>query len=251
MTNPVIRSSQSKISRFLLTSGLFLFGTCLLNSGSANAWVANAHGTGFKCAIIPAVNPPINTSCQMGLESPLVGDKAITVLGFTTKLGALDTLEFSTQAFDPSTPWHVDLNFIPNRGPGESGFLKYKLAIADASQFFSYVKLSNASGITNHQYIIQKEFYSDDSFSPAALLPSWTLSNPPSPVGEAILQSQTLYVMDSWNIHSDADGSLNNINNSYRQSSISVPGPLPLLGVVAGLGHSRRLRKRILASLLT
>jgi len=248
MSNLAILRSHQKISRFLLTSGLFVFSTCLLNTSSAHAWVPNSLGTGVKCEFRPAVIPPIDASCQTGLESPLVGDKTITVLGYTPNLGSLDMLELSTQAFDPFTPWQVDLDFIPNRGPGDSGFLKYKLAIADASQFFSYAKLSNASGITNNGYILKKEFYSDNTFSPAALLPSWTLTNPPNPIGEDLNKTKILYVKDSWTLAANANGTLNNVGNGFAQSGIGVPGPLSLLGVVAGFGYSRKLRQRLKGS---
>ena len=241
---PILRSHH-KTSRLLLNSGLFVFGFCLLTTSSAQAWVPNSLGTGVKCEFRPAVIPPIDASCQIGLESPLVGNKAITLLGYTPKLGSLDMLELSSQPFDPTTPWQVDLDFIPNRGPGDSGYLQYKLAITDPIQFFARAKLSNASGITNGGYSIQQEFYSDASFSPSALLPSWTLTNPPSPVGGALFKTKTLYVMNRWTINPTADGSLNAIDNSYGQSSADVPGPLALLGVVAGFGHSRLLRKRI------
>jgi hypothetical protein len=246
---PILRSHH-KISRLLLNSGLFVFGVCLLNTNSAQAWVPNSLGSGVKCEFRPAETTPTVASCQIGLESPQVGDKVITVLGYTPKLGSLDMLELSTQPFDPTTPWQVDLDLIPNRGPRDSGYLRYKLAITDARQYFSYAKLSNASGITNGGYSLKKEFYSDASFSPSALLPSWTLTNPPSPVGSAIFQSKTLFVMDSWTIDPTANGSLNAIDNSFAQSPADVPGPLALLGVVAGFGHSRLLRKRIKGSTL-
>ena len=255
-SNPTIMSklailrSPSKISRFLLTSGLFVFSTYWLNTNPAKAWVPNSLNTGVKCEFRPAAIPPIDASCQIGLESPLVGDKAITVLGYTPNLGSLDMLELNTQAFDPFTPWQVDLDFIPNRGPGDSGFLKYKLAIADASKFFSYAKLSNASGITNNGYSLKQEFYSDNTFSPAALLPSWTLINPPNPLGEALNNTKILYIKDSWTLAANANGTLNNVGNDFAQSGIGVPGPLALLGIVAGFGHSRKLRQRLKGSTL-
>lgn len=160
MPNLAILRSRLKISRSLLTSGLFVFSTCLLNTSSARAWVPNSLGTGV-------------------------------------------------------------------------------------SKFFSYAKLSNASGITNNGYSLKQEFYSDNTFSPAALLPSWTLTNPPNPVGEALSKTKILYIKDSWTLAANANGTLNNVGNDFAQSPMDVPGPWAWLGLVSGFGYSRKLRKRL------
>lgn len=49
-----------------------------------------------------------------------------------------------------------------------------------------------------------------------------------------------IFVRDSWTLSSGA--TLDNVSNYIRQT---VPGPLPVLGAVAGLGWCRRLKRRV------
>jgi len=49
-----------------------------------------------------------------------------------------------------------------------------------------------------------------------------------------------IFVRDSWNVTSGA--TIDNLSNYIRQE---VPGPLPVLGAVAGLGWCRRLKRRV------
>ena len=43
-----------------------------------------------------------------------------------------------------------------------------------------------------------------------------------------------------------ANGSINSLQNSFGQTDIPpVPGPLPLVGIGAAFGFSRRIRSRI------
>jgi hypothetical protein len=72
------------------------------------------------------------------------------------------------------------------------------------------------------------------------------LVNPVTPDGISVanLNLQTLYVQDEWNVMPTANGSITSIQNSFGQTD-HVPGPLPLVGIGAAFGLSRRIRSRI------
>jgi hypothetical protein len=54
-------------------------------------------------------------------------------------------------------------------------------------------------------------------------------------------------VTDSWDLDPNT-GTIMAISNTYTQLQQEVPGPLPILGIGAAFGFSRKLRKRIKGS---
>ena len=53
----------------------------------------------------------------------------------------------------------------------------------------------------------------------------------------------SLNVTDTYSI--SGQGALTSFTNTYRQSLSAVPGPLPLAGVLAAFGWTRRMRRRV------
>jgi len=249
---PLIKmAAKSNIS---ISSAAFLLGACLLNTGSAQAagWFSNGGSpVGYKCDL---TDPTCFTT-----DSPILGDKFVTMISrSTTFLANTDVVEFTgPDAGDPNTPWHLTLDFNPNRGGdnniSDTGYLMYKITITDPTQYFDQVKLGNTSSITNGNYTLTKNLYSDAGFTiPVVTLNS--LFNPPTPSGTSVSSSnlQTLYVRDDYNVLVTSNGVIDNLQNSFGQRgpTTGVPGPLPLLGLGAAFGMSRKLRKRIKGSTL-
>jgi hypothetical protein len=244
-------TSKRKIS---FGSAAFLLGACLLNTGSAQAvgWFSNGGSpVGYKCNL---TDPDCFTS-----NSPTLDDKFVTMISrSTTFLANTDVVEFTgPDAGDPNTPWHLTLDFNPNRGGAanisDTGYLMYKITITDPTKYFDQVKLGNTSSITNGNYTITKNLYSDAGFT-NLVLPLNSLFNPPTPSGASVSSAnlQTLYVRDDYDVQTTSNGVIDNLQNSFGQKSqtTGVPGPLPLFGLGAAFGMSRQLRKRIKGSTL-
>jgi hypothetical protein len=156
-----------------------------------------------------------------------------------------DSVRFTLDPTNPNTPWQVALDFFPNRNNilNDTGNLRYKIAITDPSKYFDQVKLANQGDITNGQYLLTKTFWNSDYTMQVI---SNVLVNPVTPDGISVanLNLQTLYVQDEWNVMPTANGSITSIQNSFGQTD-HVPGPLPLVGIGAAFGLSRRIRSRI------
>jgi len=239
----------SPISLGLRTATVFALGACLLQPDSAQAagWTPNGPPqTGYICALndLACFNP------SAPVDSPVVVDKFVTLLDRSTTVGVnTDVMEFTLDPSDPNTPWHLTLDFNPNRGINlnDNGFLKYKITITDPSKYFDQVKLANTSTITNGLYTLATSFW-DPTYTTQIL--TSVLSNPPSPDGISVstLNAQTLYVREDWNVQANSNGVVDNIQNTFGQRSGEVPSPLPLLGVGAAFGMGRKLRLRIKAA---
>jgi hypothetical protein len=182
------------------------------------------------------------------VDSPLVDNTFVTLLERSTTVGVnTDVVEFTQDPGDPNTPWHLTLDFNPNRGidSNDLGFLKYKITTTDPSKYFDQVKLGNNSTITNGLYTLSTTFW-DSTFT--SQVPTSALNNPPTPKGISVinLQAQTLYIKNEWNVQALSEGTVDNFQNSFGQTDIPpAPAPLPLIGIGAAFGFSRRLRSRI------
>jgi len=181
------------------------------------------------------------------VDSPVLLDKFVTLLDRSTTVGVnTDVMEFSLDSTDFNTPWHLTLDFNPNRGINldDNGFLKYKITITDPSRYFDQVKLSNTSTITNGLYTLATSFW-DPTYTTQSL--TTILNTPPSPDGISVssLNAQTLYVREDWNVQATSNGVIDNIQNTFGQRSSEVPAPLPLFGVGVAFGMARKLRLRI------
>jgi hypothetical protein len=218
------RSLPLMISGVALTAGA----GSLLMAGSAQAAWTSVPG-GYSCSF--------DGGCTIDEKTPnppVGGDKFLTLLNWGSISEGSD-LEFSYQPGDPTTPWHVDLDFNPDDSDG--GFLSYKIEATGGS--FNLVKLLSTKDETN---TVTKTYGT-------SLLPDGYTVDPTSVIdtlkliGEDGSESGTaygsvLYVNDSW----QPPGAIDNISNEYAQH---VPGPLPLLGAGAAFGFSRKLRRRL------
>ena len=238
------------ISKFGLNSAIFLLGACLFNTGSAQAagWTLNPGTAGYLCNL----NDLLCFNPAAPVDSPVLVDKFVTLLDRSTTVNVnTDVMEFSLDTSDPNTPWHLTLDFNPNRGINldDNGFLKYKITITDPTKYFDQVKLANSSTITNGLYTLATSFW-DPTYTTQII--TTILNNPPSPDGISVssLNAQTLYVREDWNVQAGSNGVVDNIQNTFGQRSADVPAPtpLPLLGVGAAFGMSRQLRQRIKAA---
>ena len=227
-----------------------------ISSGAAQAsWTNTLIGNGVYCYLKLGVAAAAD-DCVIGEESPNVppapaGDKKVTLLGYTSTAPLYaDRFSLTEEVLDIQNPIHVDLLFSPSRGAVQSGELRYKIRVTNPLNFIKGATLSNTStNLTPSDYQIEKTFYTDATF--ATQIPALELNNPPTPVGGLNFTDQTLYIKDIWRV-TGGGGSLTNIQNAFGQElkAAPVPGPVPLLGIGAAFGFSRKLRKRIKGSTL-
>jgi hypothetical protein len=221
--------------------GALLVGGTVLTTNSVQAgWIATppiGGATGFKCLLNEA---------DCFTTTVTLGDKEVTLISRSTLVAANDdVVEFTLDPTNTNTPYNLSLDFNPNRNNilNDTGNLRYKIAITDPTRFFAQARLANQSDITNGEYTITKTFWNSDYTTQVI---SDVLVNPVTPDGITLasLNLQTLYVQDEWNVRPGANGSINSLQNSFGQTD-HVPGPLPLVGIGAAFGLSRRIRSRI------
>ena len=227
---------------FKVFFGALLVGGTVLTANTAQAvgWEPTppiGGATGFKCLL---------NDTQCFTTSVTLGDKEVMLISRSTLVAANDDLvEFTLDPTNLNTPYNLSLDFNPNRNNilNDIGNLRYKIAITDPTRVFAQVRLANQGDITNGQYTITKTFWNSDY---TVQVISDTLTNPVSPDGITLasLGLQTLYVQDEWNVQPGANGSINSLQNTFGQTD-HVPGPLPLVGIGAAFGLSRRIRSRI------
>jgi hypothetical protein len=240
------KGRSTTLSKALLAA--VLVGGTVLTANSAQAgWIATppiGGATGAKCLLGP---PGLPNDCFS--TSYTLGDKTISLINRSTLVAANDdVVEFTYDPTNLNTPWNVSLDFNPNRNNilNDTGFLRYKFEIDPVlgrGNFFDQVKLANQGDITNGEYTITKTFWNSDY---TVQVIADALTNPVSPDGISLasLRLKTLYIQDEWNVQPGANGSINSLQNSFGQTS-DVPGPLPLVGIGAAFGLSRRIRSRI------
>jgi len=230
-----------------LLAAVLLGGTALTANSAQAGWIATppiGGATGAKCLLGP---PGLPNDCFS--TSYTLGDKTISLIDRSTLVAANDdVVEFTYDPTNVNTPWNVSLDFNPNRNNilNDTGFLRYKFEIDPVlgkGNFFDQVKLANQGDITNGAYTITKTFWNSDY---TVQVIADALTNPVSPDGISLasLRLKTLYIQDEWNVQPGANGSINSLQNSFGQTS-DVPGPLPLVGIGAAFGLSRRIRSRI------
>jgi hypothetical protein len=241
-THPRPQSLRNKAAKaigrslpMLMTGAALVAGAgSLLMAGSAKAaW--NPVTGGYQCFFRLTTG-----GCTAGdtTPSPVGGDKLLTLL-YWESIPTADApestsdLEFTYQPTDPTTPWHVDLDFNPDDSDG--GFLSYKIEAIGGE--FSLVNLissrdENTSVTKKYGTRLLSDGYTVD---PNSLIDTLNLTDNFFDKGPAY--GSVLYVNDSW----EGPGAIDNISNEFSQ----VPGPVPLLGAGAAFGFSRRLRRRL------
>jgi len=242
-----INQHTTTFSKALLTAGL-LGGAAVatLGAGSAQAaWSPNTDGIITSCVFAPG-------GCTINDPSPVIVDKKLTLLDISNvgPLGVADTFTFAYQQTDMNYPWHVDLDFNPS--VSTNGSIVYKIDIVGCltstdpnacsypyqGPIFKGVELVSArdGGAT-----VQKIYGTGwDGTNITGVIDILNLTNNVMDSGPA--SGTTLYVKDIWTASPGV--TIDNINNNFAQ----VPGPLPILGIGAAFGFSRKLRKRIKGS---
>jgi len=220
----------------------------LLSAGSAHAAVIGSFGNSLPTDLQPG---DVFTN----------GDKILTFI--TPPTLGVGNIDFSSNLnFPPPGPenntWDVAVNFTPTSfGPdGAVGLFEYKFEINQTLEPFAYFKqisLDTTHGGTNptaskYVYASEADFFADVNLllpNPARVAQLTSLNGVASTVALPFNTYKTLWVRDSFTPGSA--GSLKTLVNEYTQgdSSITVPGPLPVLGAGMALGFSRKLRSRI------
>lgn len=122
-------------------------------------------------------------------------------------------------------------------GPNTAGGISYTIAIT-SDQAFNSVALT-AAGIN---FAASKQIYAGGD-----LLATLGVGEVTTFAANQFLT--TLNIVDSWSVGSGEFATLEDINNLYTQKPgrgpSEVPGPLPILGVGAAYGMSRKLRARL------
>lgn len=251
MVITTLRKRATTLSKALLTVAI-LGGASLstLGAGSAQAatgWVFESPN-GYGCVVGPS---PGSGTCDFTGTDPTPtpvnipgfpfgpSDKILTLLGQNGLLAG-DAITFVKLTPSDHSYWRFSLDFATAVTANGSGNVDYMIQIIDPSRFFHTAELTANIGGSG-PYTITKKFFTDSTFT-TEILP-WRLSAPPVPVIEGI-GDQIIYVRDNWSVPNGSGISIDNIDNKYTQ----VPAPLPILGIGAAFGFSRRLRKRIKAS---
>ena len=229
-----INQHTTTLSKALLTAGL-LGGAAVatLGAGSAQAaWSPNPGTTptsnSYQCIFAPggcAINDPTGI---VGAP-PNPSDKQLTLLSWGSIANG-STLTFEYQQLD-SHPWHVDVDLLGNDTDG--GFLNYRLDIIGSNTFSSAALMGS---LQSNNPSVNKKIYSDSGLT--NLICDITIG--PSANQTCNISGQQIWVQDTWFSGQGVD----NFSNDFQQ----VPGPLPILGIGAAFGFSRKLRKRIKGS---
>ncbi len=168
-------------------------------------------------------------------------DKLFTVVSVPSS--GIGKVAWETSPPLPAQPnlWQVAIDWETSglAGPS-SGDFAYTVQITDPNKQFDSIGLSTGGdypgpGVSS---TATKEVY--QGLSPTGPLIDSVTSidgdlSYSNPIG-----GTEIYVRDSWSVANGA--TIDNLSNYIRQSE--VPGPLPVLGAVAGLGWCRRLRRR-------
>jgi hypothetical protein len=246
----------------------------ILSAGSAKAdpprppWtdIPASNITPFtKCDFLSTSANP----CVIGITSPVVVDKQLTILNWSS-ISSPNPINPSDLVFSyvpgDTHLWHVDLDFNPDDLDG--GSLAYLIEIVPqfiydrpidpnfpvpigacalypgcGIEFHNYngVRLKSGSAVTKVYGTGYDATAIDPRDGSTGIVTGIIdiLNTPPSPdYGPG--SGRALYVKDYW----AAGQSVDKLENAFRQH---VPGPLPIFGVGAVFGFSRRLRSRIKA----
>lgn len=235
-------SLRGRLPKLLMTAALIGGSAATLFAGSAKAAWTDIDGV-WHCG---GADNTLYAQCDTTTTAQL-GDKVLQLTQLPSVFVKNDSFSF---ALNPATQflpefWQVSFDPEPNRVQPNADFYDYKLSIVGSSDVFSGTALSadvNPGGTTN----IQKCISSAAGSPPSCDLLTQAIPPDPNPLtGFTTIPGNktTIYVRDGWNINGNDGANINQIRNSFTQST--VPGPLPLLGAGAAFGFSRRIRRRI------
>lgn len=167
-------------------------------------------------------------------------DKRFTVV--TSPTSGAGQVAWETSPPLPSQPdlWQVQIDWGGSGLAGPvNGLFEYTVEILSDNTRFASIGLSTAGNFPSPgvDSSVTKEVYQGlDGNGPLIdqVVSDDGSANYSNPIG-----GNQIFVRDSWSV---ADGAtLDNVSNYITQE---VPGPLPVLGAVAALGWTRRLRRR-------
>lgn len=218
----------------------FLRGMSTLD-GPVRMWVGAAVVSTIATAftLVPA-QAATSTTCAALLGNPSIslttGDKIVSnIICSGDVTGSSDVLiNFGVNG--PIYEFSSDI-IRGGTGPNTVGGISYTIAIT-SDQAFKSVALT-AAGIN---FAASKQIYAGGD-----LLATLGVGEVTTFAANQFLT--TLNIVDSWSVGSGEFATLEDINNLYTQKPgrgpSEVPGPLPILGVGAAYGMSRKLRARL------
>ena len=209
----------------------------------------NVLGWSTTNAPLPNVTAPGNPPKQLGDKKLIIINynfaNGIDTVGIPPISNPVPTGHFDFEWQDSDTPsdfgddnWNVRTVFdnalsglLPTSAGDAVGTLNYTLAIIGSTSTFKGVEIDSAH--TGFGNTVTKTI-----ISPPVSITSVD-GNPVS----ALLSGTFVDVTDTYRVTNT--GGLNSFSNGFTQASNLVPGPLPLFGLGAAFGFSRRLRNRI------
>ena len=243
----------------VLIAGVLVAGATMVGgSAQATTWTSTcAFGpsnptacTGPSGAGWTTTNIPLPNVGAPGNPPLQLGDKLLNIVSYSFANSGVvappnEPGHFDFEWQDASTPnvfgddnWNVRTVFdntlsgvLPTPAFDAIGMLNYTLSIVGSGSTFKDVEVDSAHtgfGNTVIKTII----------SPPVSITSID-GNPVS----APLSGTFVDVTDTYRVTNT--GGLNSFSNGFTQSDAPVPGPLPLFGLGAAFGFSRRLRNRI------
>lgn len=212
------------------------------------------------CALASAGRADAATICDfggyVGPNGPCASNQVLTFLDKRVTFSALPsagagTISLASIVQDVFT---VQFIFFQPLNPGDAGFpgfgpllptvtdatASYVIDIVDnPGWYFSGVKIDSVDAGVLGTTVIKSE--RNNRFNTLT-----SLNGIPDPNnGDFSSLNGTFNALDVTDTYSiSGTGALTSFTNTYRQSFESVPGPLPVVGVLGALAWSRRLRQR-------
>jgi hypothetical protein len=247
-----INQHTTTLSKAFLTASL-LGGAAVATLGAGSAQAA---GGRYDCAfgdtsmsgfgLCNDVNWSTGWTLSDKKLTNLIFDPAIPVGGPPSGVFSFIWDDFGAPGLSVEDLWTTVAAFNPSLPPPNTGSYSYDLEIIEPwkSQGWTFdtVELDVDSSGTGQK--VQKEVKDAVGLTIDTLESMDGVPEGPMPISETFIN-----VTDSWDLNPNT-GTVMSISNTYTQTTQTqvVPGPLPILGIGAAFGFSRKLRKRIKGS---
>jgi len=245
----------TRLRQPVLIAGMLVAGaTMVAGSAQATTWKSSCtFGTAGECTGTSGTgwtttNTPPPPATAPGNPPLQLGDKLLNIVTYSFANGIgnpAPTGHFDFEWQDSDTPldfgddnWNVRTVFdtalsglLPSPANDAVGSLNYTLTIIGSSSTFKSVGVDSAH--TGSGNSVKK-----------TIPPSVSITTTDGSVAISPLSGTFVDVTDAYRVTNT--GGLNSFSNGFTQTSnLPVPGPLPLIGLGAAFGFSRRLRNRI------
>jgi len=246
----------TRLRQPVLIAGVLVAGaTMVAGAAQATTWKSTCtFGTAGECTGTSGVGwtssktPPLPLGPAPGNPPLQLGDKLLNIVSYSFANGIGNPaptghFDFEWQDSDTATVfgddnWNVRTVFdtaltglLPTPANDAVGTLNYTLEIIGTGSTFKNVQVdSSTTG-------------SGNSVTKAIISPVVNLISTNGSIANAPISGTLVNVTDTYRVANS--GGLNSFNNGFTQSDNFVPGPLPLFGLGAAFGFSRRLRNRI------